>query len=90
MVGPTRTLASVHGDKTNTKKQIFVPCYSEGETITDQVLYGYLRNMEQIAQAHPETQIYNLFPHGAKIDQVTPLNSINETLKVLQARKHLS
>ena len=85
-MGPAYTLAKAHGDKTHTKKQVSVPCYFAGQTLTDQVLYGYLRNIEQIAQANPETQIYNLFPHGARIDQVTPLSSINEILKVLQLK----
>ena len=86
LVDHIQTLARGHEDKTFPNKRIAVPCYFTGETFTDQVLYGYLRNMEQIAEAHPETQIYNLFPHGALIDRVTPLNSISETLKILRSK----
>ena len=82
-LGRTQTIAQAHWEKYNKRKQVPISCYGTGKTTTDQILYGYLRNIEQLAEANPETSFYNLFPHGAKINRVSPLGSINETLKIL-------
>ncbi|MFQ5717719.1 MAG: motility associated factor glycosyltransferase family protein, partial [Nitrospinales bacterium] len=64
------TAAASHLDKTFERKRIAAPGYDGAQVFTDQVLYNYMRNIEQIAQTHPETKIYNLFAHGARIERV--------------------
>lgn len=66
-----------HLENVRQKKQVKVAGYLGQDITTNQVLYSYLRNIEQIAQVHPETRIYNLRSHGARIDHVPLLGSIN-------------
>ena len=46
--------------------------------LTDQLMYSYLRNLEQIAKQNKNTEIYNLCSTGATIEGVNSLNSISE------------
>ena len=46
--------------------------------ITDQVMYSYLRNLEEIADQRKNTRIYNLCSQGAAIAGVNSLHSISE------------
>jgi hypothetical protein len=50
---------------------------------TNQAMYSYIRGIEEIAAVNPEIKIYNLCSHGAKIDKVIPLGSVNELIKFL-------
>ncbi|MFQ5672502.1 MAG: motility associated factor glycosyltransferase family protein [Nitrospinales bacterium] len=83
IVNTSNTVATVHQEKAREKKRIRVKGYNGSQLVTNQVLYSYLRNIEQIAEVSPETRLYNLFPHGARIEHVAPLGSINEMLKLL-------
>lgn len=83
-VSAINTVALFHLEKSLEHKRVKAPTYGGFEIITNQTLYSYLRNIEQIAEIHPETKIYNLFAHGARIDHVTPVNSIGETLRILK------
>lgn len=84
IVNEKNTIDTVHLEKAREKKRIRVKSYTGSQLVTNQVLYSYLRNIEQIAEVSPETRLYNLFPHGARIEHAAPLGSINELLKLLQ------
>jgi hypothetical protein len=46
--------------------------------LTDQVMYSYLRTLEHIIKANPDTRVFNLYSHGAEIEQAPVLGSANE------------
>ena len=46
--------------------------------VTDQVMYSYLRNLEEIANEHKKTKIYNLCSQGARLEGIQPVHSISE------------
>lgn len=50
----------------------------KNEILTDQLMYSYLRNLEQISMQNKNTRIYNLCSQGATIDSIDPLYSISE------------
>jgi hypothetical protein len=64
-------------------KTINVETTDGREVVTNQAMYSYLRAIEELAAANPETTIYNLCSHGAQIDHVISLGSVNELIKVL-------
>jgi hypothetical protein len=71
-------LKNLHQEKTRDKKQMQVKGTQENFLLTDQVMYSYLRTLEQIIEAHPETRVFNLNSHGAEIEHAPTLGSINE------------
>jgi hypothetical protein len=71
-------LEKLHKIKFQEKNPVKIISTYEKEIMTDQVMYSYLRNLEQIANQNKETQIYNLCSQGAAIDGVRTLNSISE------------
>ncbi len=78
MVSGSSQLDKLHKDKFYEKKsvQVLNTCGTAG--ITDQVMYSYLRNLEEIANQHKKTRIYNLCSQGAAIEGVNSLSSISE------------
>lgn len=72
------TLEKRHQEKTHEKKQVLVKSTQGNSLLSDQVMYSYLRALEQIIQANPGTRVFNLFSHGAEIDQAPVLGSLNE------------
>ena len=48
------------------------------ELLTNQDMYSYLRNLEQIAKQNKNTNIYNLCSRGAAIEGIKSLSSISE------------
>jgi hypothetical protein len=78
-----KTLAASHLEKNRQKRSIKVQCTDGTEVATSQSMYSYLRSIEQIANTYPETRIYNLCSHGARIDNVTSLGSVTELLNIL-------
>ncbi|KMP11975.1 hypothetical protein UZ36_02560 [Candidatus Nitromaritima sp. SCGC AAA799-C22] len=83
-VNDENTLTNTHFQKTREKKTIRVTGSDGREVVTNQMMYSYLRAIEAIAAANPETSIYNLCSHGAQIDHVTSIGSVNELLKILR------
>lgn len=71
-------LDKLHQIKFNEKNPVRVKNTCGNEVLTDQVMYSYLRNLEQIAHQNKNTRIFNLCSQGAAIDGVNPLNSIGE------------
>ena len=71
-------IKNLHQEKTRDKKQMQVKGTQENFLLTDQVMYSYLRTLEQIIEAHPETRVFNLNSHGAEIEHAPTLGSINE------------
>jgi len=72
------TLAKAHVDKAAMKKQIRIKGNFGSMVSTSQSMYSYKRTIEEIAMQHAGTQIYNLSSHGAEIENIIPLNSVNE------------
>ena len=78
MISGSSQLDKLHKDKFYEKKsvQVLNTCGTAG--ITDQVMYSYLRNLEEIANQYKKTRIYNLCSQGAAMKGVNSLNSISE------------
>ncbi len=79
-VSQIETLQQFGTRKNKEVKMIEVPRYDGQNVITNTILYSYLRTLEQIIQSSPHTQIYSLCSHGAAIENVIPLGSINELM----------
>ena len=71
-------LEKLHQEKTREKKQLVVQSTQGNSLLTDQVMYSYLRTLEHIIRANPGTRVFNLYSHGAEIEQAPVLGSINE------------
>lgn len=71
-------LDKLHKDKFYEKKSVEVSNTYGASGITDQVMYSYLRNLEEIADQRKNTRIYNLCSQGAAIEGVNSLHSISE------------
>jgi len=71
-------IEKLHQIKFNEKKPINIKNTYGFDLLTNQVMYSYLRNIEQLAIQNKETRIYNLCSQGAAIDGVNALNSISE------------
>ena len=78
MISGTNQLNKLHKDKFYEKKSVEVLNTYGIAGITDQVMYSYLRNLEEIASQSKKTQIYNLCSQGAAIEGVNSLHSISE------------
>ena len=74
----TTPLEKLHREKSHEKKQLLVQCVQGNSLLTDQVMYSYLRTLEHIIKANPGTRIFNLYSHGAEIEQAPVLGSANE------------
>ena len=72
------TLEHLHKEKFRKNKQLLVKCIQGNFLLTDQVMYSYLRTLEHIIKANPETRFFNLFSHGAEIEKARVLGSANE------------
>ena len=77
----TNSLAETHDIKNRKNKIIYVETNDGRKVFTNQVMYSYLRAIEEIAAENPKTKIYNLCSHGAQIDHVLSLGSVKELLK---------
>ncbi|PIQ97931.1 MAG: hypothetical protein COV67_01550, partial [Nitrospinae bacterium CG11_big_fil_rev_8_21_14_0_20_56_8] len=64
-------------------KQLTVQRTDGGDVPTSQVMYGYLRGIEEIAREHPDVRIYNVASQGARIDHVSTLGSIGELVRLM-------
>jgi hypothetical protein len=85
------TLANAHEEKSGLKKQIRIKGNFGAMVSTSQSMYSYKRTIEEIAQHHPGTRIYNLNSHGAELENITPLSSVSEfatKMKVETTDKH--
>ena len=74
------TLVNAHSEQTGLQKQIRITGASGQMVLTSQSMFSYKRTIEQIAIHHPETRIYNLVSHGAELENITHLGSINELM----------
>ncbi|MFQ5450743.1 MAG: motility associated factor glycosyltransferase family protein [Nitrospinaceae bacterium] len=79
-----KTLGKAHLEKARLKKQIGVEGTFGTQVLTDQSMYSYKRTLEQIACIHPQSKIYNLCSHGAEIEHLLPLGSVNELQRILE------
>jgi hypothetical protein len=71
-------LNKLHGEKFQKKKPVKVKNTYGNEILTDQLMYSYLRNLEEISMQYKNTRIYNLCSQGAAIEGIEPLYSISE------------
>lgn len=71
-------LEKLHREKAQEKKQLTVESTQGNPLLTDQVMYSYLRTLEHIIEANPDTRVFNLLSHGAEIEQAPVLGSANE------------
>ncbi len=76
-------LRSLHQEKAREKKQLKVKCTQGNVLVTDQVMYTYLRTLEHIIHANPDTRIFNLDSRGADIEDCPALGSINEIKRLV-------
>ena len=72
------SLAEIHYAKSRENKTINIETNDGRIVPTNQAMYSYLRAMEELAAENPETKIYNLCSHGAQIENVISLGSVNE------------
>ena len=77
-ISEAKQLDQLHQTKFNEKIPVKIKNTYGLELLTDQVMYSYLRNLEQIAKQNKNTKIYNLCSTGAAIEGANPLNSISE------------
>ena len=77
------TLEQVHFKKMRETKLVSVENLDGEVFSTNQMMYSYLRNIEQLAETHPKTKIYNLLSRGARIENTTSLGSITDIMKLL-------
>ncbi|GJL77983.1 MAG: hypothetical protein NPINA01_09720 [Nitrospinaceae bacterium] len=73
-------LVDTHLEQAGLKKQIQIEGAAGSMVQTSQSMFSYKRTMEQIARQYPETQIYNLISHGAKMEHIPHLGSVNELM----------
>jgi hypothetical protein len=71
-------LNKLHQKKFQTKKPVKIKSAYGNEIFTDQLMYSYLRNLEEISMQNKNTRIYNLCSQGAAIEGTHPLYSISE------------
>jgi hypothetical protein len=88
LVKQERTVASEHLAKSKRIKRTFIPNSQGNEVLSNQLLYSYLRNIEEIAVAHPEIKIYNLWSNGAQIKQTDSVGSYSELFDMLDKLKN--
>ncbi len=79
----TTPLEKLHQEKSREKKQLAVKCTQGNFLLTDQVMYSYLRTLEYIIQANPDTRVFNLYSHGAEIETAPVLGSANELKRLM-------
>jgi hypothetical protein len=72
------SLLNTHREQAGLSKQITVDGASGSKVATSQSMFSYKRTIEQIAIQHPEVKIYNLISHGAELENIPLLGSINE------------
>jgi len=77
-----------HKAESRKEKTVNIKNISGNLVATNQAMYSYIRGIEEIAGANPETKIYNLCSHGAQINNVIPLGSANELMKFLNLHYH--
>jgi|TARA_B110000467_G_scaffold161870_1_gene183841 hypothetical protein len=68
----------LHQKKFQKKKPVKIKNTYGNDMLTDQLMYSYLRNLEEISMQNKNTRIYNLCSQGAAIEGVDPLYSISE------------
>ena len=78
MISGSSQINKLHKDKFYEKKSVEVLNTYGASGITDQVIYSYLRNLEEIANQQKKTRIYNICSQGAAIEGINSLNSISE------------
>lgn len=71
-------LNKLHKKKFQKKKPIKIKSTYGNEILTDQLMYSYLRNLEEISIQNKNTRIYNLCSQGAAIEGTHHLYSISE------------
>jgi hypothetical protein len=71
-------LNMLHHRKFQTKKPVKIKNTYGNEILTDQLMYSYLRNLEEISMQNKNTRIYNLCSQGAAIEGTHPIYSISE------------
>ncbi len=79
----SNTLERGHAEKAGLKKQISIEGIFGEKVFTSQSMFSYKRTIEQIALQHPKTEIINLCPHGADLENIMPLCSVNEAMQKL-------
>jgi hypothetical protein len=80
------TMSKAHAEKAGLKKQIQIKGNFGSMVSTSQSMYSYKRTLEEIAMQHADTEIYNLSSHGAELENITPLNSVQEFASKLSTR----
>ena len=78
---PHGTLVNTHSEQAGLSKQITIAGACGSKVVTSQAMFSYKRTLEQIAIQHPETTIYNLISHGAELENITHLGSVNELIE---------
>ena len=79
-------LDQIHYTKSRKDKTISVETNNGSEVVTNQAMYSYLRAIEEIVGVNPQTKIYNLCSHGAKIHNTVSLGSASELAKFLTSQ----
>jgi len=78
---PHGTLVNTHSEQAGLSKQITIAGACGSKVVTSQAMFSYKRTLEQIAIQHPETTIYNLISHGAELENIAHLGSVNELIE---------
>ncbi len=83
LVKTETTVASEHLNKSKLHKRISIANDQGCDILSNQLLYNYLRNLEELAAERPETKIYNLWSHGAQIKQTSSVGSYSELFNII-------
>jgi hypothetical protein len=78
------TLAKAHAEKAGLQKQIRIKGNFGAMVSTSQSMYSYKRTIEELAMQNAGTRIYNLSSHGAELENITLLSSVNELANKLR------
>ncbi len=85
LVKNEKTVASEHLNKSKLHKRIAISNDQGCEILSNQLLYNYLRNIEELAAQSQETKIYNLWSNGAQIKQTSSVGSYSELFNIIGA-----
>ncbi len=83
LVRKETTIASEHLNKSKLHKRISIPNDQGCEILSNQLLYNYLRNIEELAAKYQRVKIYNLWSLGAHIKQTGSVGSYSELFNII-------
>ncbi len=72
------TLDVKHFEKVSENKTVEIQNVNGHPIPTNQVMFGYLRNLEQFSESHPQHSLYSFLSSGAKVRAVPGIGNVAE------------